>query len=616
MKQFPLQEEGSMRQNESHGDDTHLHRHFPPSDLDDTFITYFEDSIHNPQDLDALLEYNDQSNQFYVDANDCSQSHISNMCLAAERTTMHGSQPTEETPPFAVSNDNGLRHATGNYAGLSSSGSRSREAEEREVLISQEGTPHPYNMHRKTVSLASPAMAPMQLLPYPSSRHSSAPPQAVGHSSFAPFGRLFNTSADAKRHRHVKLRFDRHAYDENDDSIALVEANRQHHVERIYNAMTRGDLARDNAGSTAMKRWTREPHYPSDLVEAYAHKVFDCLLGQAKEGFRGWHHNDYVADDRKGEDEDRDVNCAGRLENVITALELEKTICEDVMNSACQIRMFVNAPKAYSNRKHQNRVGNSKRPGAKAGTLDPSNRSSKVRKTGDRRSRARSSTTSELTASTNAAVQPLHQTSTLVPYTNAESQRISSSAPSGSFLAPQAPSMHRAPVRSQRSSFGQHQAIAMAPSTSSSRPPSHTMQLPHIPRITSMPPTQQPPFLSPPPLSHGPFSAPATPDDAKSRNIDPRLIPWQQTATFGESSSSNFPAHPTAGGSPFAQVADWSRNVSTFTPFTPGELAGNTNYFEHHPEIGVNLADVEQQPSNQVEDANQDSESSFFWQFQ
>jgi hypothetical protein len=68
---------------------------------------------------------------------------------------------------------------------------------------------------------------------------------------------------------------------------------------RIYNAMTSGESAKDNRGSIAMKRWVLDAHYPPDLVEAYAHKLFDCLLLQAKEGFRGWVHNDYVADERK-----------------------------------------------------------------------------------------------------------------------------------------------------------------------------------------------------------------------------------------------------------------------------------------------------------------------------
>jgi hypothetical protein len=145
--------------------------------------------------------------------------------------------------------------------------------------------------------------------------------------------------------------------------------------------MTRGDKARDNEKSIAMKRWVHGAYYKSHLVEAHCHKVFDCLLEQAKLGYRGWDHNDYVADDRKGEDEDRDVDCAARLDNIIRALEQEKTICEDVMNSACQIRMFVNAPKAYANRKYQNRVGNSKRGRMKDAEEDAAGKPSKLRRT-------------------------------------------------------------------------------------------------------------------------------------------------------------------------------------------------------------------------------------------
>ncbi|KAF2451486.1 hypothetical protein P171DRAFT_348244, partial [Karstenula rhodostoma CBS 690.94] len=190
-------------------------------------------------------------------------------------------------------------------------------------------------------------------------------PQAGKSSStkYGPYKARFDSSESASKHRKEATRFDRKPYrpPDTDYTIAEVERDRLYHVKRVYNAMTCGDAARDNKGSIAMKRWVHGAYYDSGLVEAYAHKVLDCLLLQAKEGFRGWVHNDYVADDRKGDDEDRDLTCEERLENIVRALQEEKTICEDVMNSACQIRMFVNAPKAYANRKYQNRVGNSKR---------------------------------------------------------------------------------------------------------------------------------------------------------------------------------------------------------------------------------------------------------------
>ncbi|KAF2690500.1 hypothetical protein K458DRAFT_289250, partial [Lentithecium fluviatile CBS 122367] len=182
-------------------------------------------------------------------------------------------------------------------------------------------------------------------------------------STFTSFQGHFQDSESARQFRRIETRGARKPYrpPDEDRSIPDIEKNRLLHVERIYNAMTRGDKARDNQQSIAMKRWVHGAYYKAPLVEAYSYKVLDCLLEQAKKGYRGWEHNDYVADDRKGEDEDRDVDCAARLNNVIRALEEEKTICEDVMNSACNIRMFVNAPKAYANRKYQNREGNRKR---------------------------------------------------------------------------------------------------------------------------------------------------------------------------------------------------------------------------------------------------------------
>ncbi|KAF2829569.1 hypothetical protein CC86DRAFT_286531, partial [Ophiobolus disseminans] len=221
-------------------------------------------------------------------------------------------------------------------------------------------------MDRRSESVASGSSAlPVQSFPHFTTIQQAAQNEQVlmRQTKYTPFRYYFADAVAARDHRRLGTRFERRAYREpdTDDTIADIEINRNLHVERIYNAMTSGEAAKDNRGSIAVKRWVVEAHYPADLVEAYAHKVFDCLLQQAKEGFRGWVHNDYVADERKGEDIDKDVDCAGRLDNIILALEQEKTICEDVMNSACQIRMFVNAPRAYANRKHQNRVGNSKR---------------------------------------------------------------------------------------------------------------------------------------------------------------------------------------------------------------------------------------------------------------
>ncbi|KAH7130141.1 hypothetical protein B0J11DRAFT_602362 [Dendryphion nanum] len=189
-------------------------------------------------------------------------------------------------------------------------------------------------------------------------------PRSSISSPYSTFGGGFRSSEQACEYRRRATKFNRKPYraPDSDTTIPEIESNRDLHVRRIYEAMINGDLAQDNPNSIAMRRWVQNPYYPSQLVEAYAHKVFDCLMSQAREGFRGWHHNDYASDDRKGgEGEDKNLDCAERLDSIVRSLQQEKTICEDVMNSACQIRMFVNAPRAYAARKSANRVGNSKR---------------------------------------------------------------------------------------------------------------------------------------------------------------------------------------------------------------------------------------------------------------
>ncbi|KAF2703660.1 hypothetical protein K504DRAFT_391895, partial [Pleomassaria siparia CBS 279.74] len=187
--------------------------------------------------------------------------------------------------------------------------------------------------------------------------------KAVKATHYAPFQGMFGDSEAARNFRKDALRVDKKPYrpPDSDPTIWKIESERSHHVKSIYEAMIRSDVAKDNPKSNAMRRWVEDPFYDSPLVEAYSHRIFDALISQVKEGFRGWKHDDYTQDERKGELEDTEVSCEERLCNIIKALEEEKTICEDVMNSACQIRMFVNAPKAYAGRKLNNRVGNSKR---------------------------------------------------------------------------------------------------------------------------------------------------------------------------------------------------------------------------------------------------------------
>jgi hypothetical protein len=350
-------------------------------------------------------------------------------------------------------------------------------------------------------------------------------------SQYESFRNLFHTSEEARDYRRRATRFDRVPYCDptTDTTIAEIEHDRQRHVMRIYNAITSGEDAKDNRGSIAMKRWVLDAHYPADLVEAFAHKVFDCLLAQAKDGFRGWVHNDYVADERKGDDIDKEIDCAGRLENIIVALKEEKTICEDVMNSACQIRMFVNAPRAYANRKHQNRVGNSKR-GRTKDTPELDSKAARTSRGRGRRGRTRSSAASDLPSSPGTTLQHQQRAQFASPYYDSSSIQASSLSPMATGYSPSPISPLQQPATmAQRRSFNQRHMPPMAPSPML-LPFSQTPQ-PYVTRLTTEPLQQRSTLASSPPVFNDNFSAPASPDDAKittNTNIDT----WDHDGNF------------------------------------------------------------------------------------
>tara|TARA_R110002003_G_scaffold267_2_gene17896 strand:+ start:6765 stop:7925 length:1161 start_codon:yes stop_codon:yes gene_type:complete len=373
-------------------------------------------------------------------------------------------------------------------------------------------------------------------------------------------------------------------------------------VERIYNAMTSGEAAKDNRGSIAMKRWVLDAHYPPDLVEAYAHKLFDCLLAQAKEGFRGWVHNDYVADERKGEVIDKDVDCAGRLDNIVQALEHEKTICEDVMNSACQIRMFVNAPRAYANRKHQNRVGNSKR-GRTKDTPDPNPKPTKSARTGGRRTRDRSSTISDMPSS--RGTTPQYQQA-LQPYfhTPAPQQGLAPSPATLTRSAPRsAPPLRITNLPAARSSFGQFTNTVMSPSAVSPRA-LHGPQL-HTPRMATAPPGHTMPRRPPQPHQYGDLAGPVTPEDAKPPSISTGLELWHEPGSPEQAAPMQ---HQQSGPAIDPMLSQWG-----FTNLTPCDGDG-TNIFERVPtEETCSLAELEHQQPHQVVGGLSDEDFQAFW---
>jgi hypothetical protein len=600
MKTTLRKAEPTFRQNEHDPGGTYPERHtYTPSNVDYTH-SYFEEDVNSPRKLEASHGYHDPYSQHYGNANDFSQSHMPNIGFGAEGTASHNPRTSMQTPRYTYSDDN-LPRGAENYVELTSPSCRKGESRRED--------PHAYMMHHRSISTESPSLALM-----PSSRNSSAPPQAAGQH-YDPFRGHFQDSEEAKEYRRTKMRFNREPWRDpaNDPTIEIVERNRNINVERIYNAMICSDYARDNSGSTALKRWVEEPHYHSDLVEAYAHKVFDCLIEQVKKGFRGWQQNDYVNDERKGEDEDKDVDCAGRLDNIVDALRLEKTICENVMCSAWQIRMFVNAPKAYSKRKDQNRVGNSKRPNAKGSMMGDTPRAVKRPRTAvasrNRHMRNHSSTASEKLLSRGTTPQQTFE-QTVPPYfTTPTAQRIAALSPPPAFLAPQTPSMRPSP-RSHHASFGQPHASVSSPSRLSSRAQPHTSQPEHNSRISSISPVQQSPFPPPSkPLDN--FLVSATPEETKATNMNTtsRLGTWGHVTSI-EAPSDPFAQTNQSGISEFLGIEYWQHSVE---PLSSRDAFTNANLFTQHPEMGVCLAEVELLPACARVDAV--SEDVFgFWQ--
>ncbi|PVI03603.1 hypothetical protein DM02DRAFT_696894, partial [Periconia macrospinosa] len=391
--------------------------------------------------------------------------------------------------------------------------------------------PHPYHAAHPTTSTSK--SPPMPAAPYHAGE--ATQPEPRGPSRYESFKCHFTDSTRASLHRKECMRFGRKPYKEpeKDASIAEIEHNRIHHIERIYNAMTSSEKARDNDQSPAMKRWVHSAYYESELVESVAHKVLDCLLQQ-------------------GEDEDRDVDCAGRLNNVIRALEEEKTICEDVMQSASQIRMFVNAPKAYASRKHQNRLGNRKRgQGIMKEVVDDNPRPGKASRSNARPRRGTSSTTATAPQSTNTPnflQQPLSRHAT--------------------------PSAHGPPQSRTTPSFDTGMKASMTFDPGFNTPVRAMPQAQqHDQRMHSITSGLNEQFLSPPVLSVGTRSSPVTPDDAIPIHHD--TDPWLLQM-------------PTNNPNPFHTLIDpllfdnsfWNTNDAVYG-------VAHANLFDDHPDAAL-----------------------------
>ena len=273
-----------------------------------------------------------------------------------------------------------------------------------------------------------------------------------------------------------------------------------------------------------------------------------------------------MADDRKGEDEDRDVTCEERLESIIRALEEEKTICEDVMNSACQIRMFVNAPKAYANRKYQNRVGNSKR--GKPKDSDAAEPPSKARKLNSKQATRARRSESDVLGEPSAHARLNSRASHLSPLPQSY---IGFTTPPPYPVSPEPraiPSL--APMYSQP--HAQQRTYAMSLPARAS---------PLARRVSSIPPQQHTPLRSTATLAHDTHSAPPSPDDAPVSHVSD--VDWSSIQRYGNT------FYP--GDAPlFDESWRWSNRVSEHV-FT----GADANLFTVHPEAASKVLSPGQQ---------------------
>lgn len=181
------------------------------------------------------------------------------------------------------------------------------------------------------------------------------------------------------------------------------------------------------------------------------------------------------------------------------------------MNSACQIRMFVNAPKAYANRKYQNRVGNSKRGRTKDPI--PGGISLKVRKLDPK--------------PVPTTHRPgLNKANEVKPNVRPQSQSYGTSPLSQSharLTTPYTESLFTGPPPEPYPT----QEYLSIQSCIHSKSPSHAGS-PYPRSIPAMPPQRHAPLMSPLVLSHGINSGSAHPEDEQLIHPCSELWPTAQ----------------------------------------------------------------------------------------
>jgi hypothetical protein len=267
------------------------------------------------------------------------------------------------------------------------------------------------------------------------------------------------------------------------------------------------------------------------------------------------------------------------------------------MSSAWQIRMFVNAPKAYAKRKDQNRVGNSKRPNAKSNGLTENEPRSLKRR--------RNTAVMGTKQVRNRSVIPEARSSRCLN-TQQQYRRQYQSATRNSveaMLALQVPFAHFPPCLQEVSSA--HKAsIALPPTPSSLRTPQNPQGGAQNTTPTS---AVQQPLFSPSPISPSHYTESHPPSVMGSAIMPQSFREWHGTAHSDHSLGT--PQQPDTVD--YTMVTNRQQDVQ---PFASCDAPTYTSVFEHHPDMGIRLTNTNLISTHAIEDDLDDDVFHGYWE--
>jgi hypothetical protein len=261
-------------------------------------VSYSEQQNSSPSWTQAsdIFEFSDyygaaDDGQYKTTTNDAPEYRIPHFGTGSPGTIQYDQQNASVLPRFAARNANAAHSPRGtansvdfsNVAAQRLETYRGRSQPPSEPQTQYNASPPPLrsdnNFDVRPPLMHSSAYSPL------SYSNVNATFTHVSNSSpisqhYTPFQGLFSSCEDARRYRKDATRFDRTPYrpPDSDHSIDEIAGNESFYVKKIYDAMIRDDAAQDNHNSIAMRRWVHSAFYPAELVEAYAHKIYDCLI--------------------------------------------------------------------------------------------------------------------------------------------------------------------------------------------------------------------------------------------------------------------------------------------------------------------------------------------------